>query len=81
MKTRYLVAGLAALVASITMAAQQGAPNEGRALQGPALRIEPNVEYARVGAQTLTLDLYIQSRAAKASPVVLWIHGTESGLG
>ena len=81
MKTRYLLAGLTALGASITMVAQQGAPNEGRTLQGPALRIERNVEYARVGAQTLTLDLYEQSRAAKASPLVLWIHGTESGLG
>src|SRR5262245_11575474 len=81
MKTRYLFAGLAALIASMTLAAQQGAPNEGRTLQGPALRIERSVEYARVGAQTLTLDLYEQSRAATPSPVVLWIHGTESGLG
>src|SRR6266581_4045610 len=40
MKTRYLLAGLTALGASITMVAQQGAPNEGRTLQGPALRIE-----------------------------------------
>src|SRR5438552_11770406 len=71
MKTRYLLAGLTALGASITMVAQQGAPNEGRTLQGPALRIERNVEYARVGAQALTLDLYEQSRAAKPSPLVL----------
>ena len=62
MKTRYLLAGLTALGASITMVAQQGAPNEGRTLQGPALRIVRNVEYAR--AQALTLDLYEQSRAA-----------------
>jgi acetyl esterase/lipase/S-formylglutathione hydrolase FrmB len=81
MKTRHLLAGLAALAASITMAAQQGAPNEGRTLQGPALRIERNLEYVRVGSQALTLDLYEQSRATKASPVVVWIHGTESGLG
>src|SRR5437899_2982343 len=81
MNPRYLFAGLAALAASMTMSAQQGAPNEGRALQGPALRIERNVEYARAGGQALTLDLYEQSRAAKPSPVVLWIHGTESGLG
>src|ERR1051326_7344319 len=27
------------------------------------------------------LDLYEQSRAGKPSPVVVWIHGTESGLG
>ena len=50
MNARYLFAGLAALAASMTMSAQQGAPNEGRALQGPALRIERNVEYARAGA-------------------------------
>ena len=53
MKRRYLLVGLTALGASITMVAQQGAPNEGRTLQGPALRIERNVEYARVGAQAL----------------------------
>jgi acetyl esterase/lipase len=81
MKTRCLLAGLAALAASITMAAQQGGPNEGRTLQGPALRIERNIEYAHVGAQTLTLDLYEQSRAATPSPVVLWIHDTNSELG
>src|SRR5262245_47904450 len=85
MKTRYLFAGLAALAASITIhvgsaATQQRTPNEGTTLQGPALRIERNVEYVRAGGQSLTLDLYAQSRAAKPSPVVLWIHGTDSEL-
>src|SRR5437016_3817332 len=81
MKTRYLFGGLAVLAASITMTTQQRAPNEGTTLQGPALRIERNLEYARVGDQILTLDLYGQIRAAKPSPVVLWVHGTESGIG
>jgi endo-1,4-beta-xylanase len=81
MKTHYLFAGLAAFAATVSMAGQQGAPNEGRVLQGPALRIERNVEYARAGGQILTLDLYAQSRAAKPNPVIVWIHGAESGLG
>ena len=80
MKTRYWLAGIASLATVVTVLAQRGAPNEGTALQGPALRIERNLEYTRIGGQALTLDLYAQSRAAKPSAVVLWIHGTEPGM-
>jgi acetyl esterase/lipase len=76
-QTRLLA--IALVVAGSTLAAQQGAPNEGTAQPGPRLKIERNLEYARVGGQALTLDLYRQDRTSTPNPVVLWIHGTEPG--
>jgi len=68
------ILAIALVVGGSTLAAQQGPPNEGTAQPGPRLRIERNLEYARVGDQALTLD-----PTSRPSPVVLWIHGTEPG--
>ena len=55
--------------------AAQGAPNEGRGQGGPSLKIE-HLEFARVGGQALTLDLYRMDPSATPSPVVIWIPGS-----
>ncbi len=34
-----------------------------------------DVEYARIGGQSLTLDIYLPKNAAAPYPVVVWIHG------
>lgn len=34
-----------------------------------------NIEYAKVGDKSLTLDLYLPKNAAKPMPVVMWVHG------
>src|SRR5262245_29380837 len=74
-----LLAALA-LCGGVGLAGQQGAPNEGQAQAGPRLKIERDLEYSKVGGQSLKLDLYRQDPTAAPSPVVLWIHGTEGSL-
>jgi endo-1,4-beta-xylanase len=65
---------------SLPASAQEGAPNEGRPQQGqPRLKIERNIEFARTGGQALQLDLYRQDPSPRPSPVVLWIHGDDTG--
>jgi acetyl esterase/lipase/enterochelin esterase-like enzyme len=59
---------------------QGGAPNEGRGPSGPTLKIETDLEYARVEGARLTLDLYRMAPSASPSPVIVWIHGTEPPL-
>jgi hypothetical protein len=44
--------------------AQQDAPNEGRPQPGPRLKIERDIEFARVDGHPLQLDLYRQDPAA-----------------
>jgi acetyl esterase/lipase len=39
------------------------------------VRVERDVEYARVGDRVLTLDLYLPEEAEGPRPVVVWIHG------
>ncbi len=57
---------------------QAGAPNEGRGQAGPRLKIETDIEYARAGGRSLSLDLYRIDPAAGPTPVVVWIHGESS---
>src|SRR5579884_3238443 len=56
-----------------------GAPNEGRGQGGPSLKIERDLEYARVGGQPLVLDLYHLEPLPAARPVLVWIHDGEAG--
>src|SRR5690242_19178585 len=56
-----------------------GAPNEGRGQGGPSLKIERDVEYARVGGQPLVLDLYRLEPLPAPRPVLVWIHGGDAG--
>src|SRR5579863_7686531 len=65
---------------SLPTLAQEGAPNEGQPQGGPRLKIERNIEFARVDGQALQLDLYRQDPAAKPSAVVVWIHGDDPGF-
>jgi endo-1,4-beta-xylanase len=60
--------------------AQQGAPSEGQQQQGPRLKIERDLEYARAGSRTLTLDLYRPDPLSTPTPVVVWIHGANGGF-
>jgi acetyl esterase/lipase len=39
------------------------------------LRIDRDVEYARVGNRPLRLDLYLRDGATEPAPLVVWIHG------
>src|SRR5882724_887911 len=39
------------------------------------LRIDRDVEYARVGNRPLLLDLYLRDASTEPAPVVVWIHG------
>jgi hypothetical protein len=39
------------------------------------LRIDRDVEYARVGNRPLRLDLYLRDASTEPAPVVVWIHG------
>jgi acetyl esterase/lipase len=39
------------------------------------LTISRDVEYAKVGARSLKLDIYVPKAVAKPMPVVIWIHG------
>src|SRR5439155_26265086 len=55
------------------------APNEGRGQGGPSLKIERDLEYARPGGQSLTLDLYHLEPLPTPRPLVVWIHGTGTG--
>ena len=77
---------IARLAAALTLAlcgfsmAQAAAPpagpaNEGRPEAGASLRIETGLEYARVGAVALKLDLYRMDPSSTPQPVVVWIHG------
>src|SRR5262245_62003488 len=66
-------------VVSLTAGAQQNEPNEGRPQPGPRLAIERDLEYARVGEQALTLDLYRPAPMTTPTPVVIWIHGRRGG--
>jgi len=77
-----IVIGTLALgIMSLTAGAQQVEPNEGRQQPGPRLAIDRDLEYARVGGQALTLDLYRPAPVNTPTPVVVWIHGTRSGDG
>jgi acetyl esterase/lipase/enterochelin esterase-like enzyme len=58
---------------------QQSAPNEGRVQGGPRLKIERDLEYARVAGQALMLDLYRPDPVSAPTPVIVWIHGTKGG--
>lgn len=54
------------------------APNEGRGQGGPSLRIERDLEYARVGGRPLVLDIYRLEPLPSPRPVVVWIHGGDA---
>ena len=80
MGSRTRLTALALLAAGVTVLAQRGGePNEGQLQRGPRMKIERNLEYARVGGQALTLDLHRPDPTPKPSPVVVWIHGAEPG--
>ena len=55
-----------------------GAPNEGRGADGPALKIDRDLEYTRVGDVSLKLDLYHLAAVESPGPVVVWIHGGDA---
>src|SRR5437763_1805957 len=38
------------------------------------VRIQRDLEYARIGDTSLKLDLYVPA-AAKSPPIVVWVHG------
>jgi acetyl esterase/lipase len=80
MKRQFLLVCAVASVLSVAASAQQGAPNEGQPQGGPRLKIERNIEFARVDGHALQLDLYRQDPAAKPSAVVVWIHGDDPGF-
>ncbi len=40
-----------------------------------AAEVQRNIEYAKVGDKSLTLDLYLPKDAVKPMPVVVWVHG------
>lgn len=69
MMSRVWLMGIWALL----LAAAQGQMGGGEPLPAQVLR---DLEYARVGAKSLRLDLYLPRRDAEARlPVVVWIHG------
>jgi len=71
--------GVVVLAASVSVRAQQGAPNEGRVPPGPRLAIDRDLEYGRAGNQPLALDLYRPDPVRTPTPVVVWIHGSQGG--
>src|SRR5438105_1198307 len=80
MKQRFLFLCAGLSIVSAIGLAQRGAPNEGQPQPGPRLRIERDIEFARVDGQALRLDLYRREPAATPDPVVVWIHGSEPGF-
>jgi endo-1,4-beta-xylanase len=71
--------GVAVLAAVSLYAGQQGAANEGRPQPGPRLTIERDLEFARVGNQSLALDMYRPDPVSTPTPVIVWIHGVKGG--
>src|SRR5688572_22247069 len=61
MKWLFVVAGLSLCVS-------------GKASDSSRLRIIRDVEYARVGTQSLRLDLHVPAEKAR-SPLIVWVHG------
>ncbi len=79
MKRQFLLLCAIFSLAGAGASAQQGAPNEGQPQAGARLKIERNIEFARVSGQALQLDIYRQDQAAKPSGVVVWIYGDDAG--
>jgi acetyl esterase/lipase/enterochelin esterase-like enzyme len=67
---------LALLLLTPPMAGAQvrGGGPPGGAAQAPRLQIDRDIEFARIGARSLKLDLYRREPATQPSPVVVWIH-------
>ena len=74
------------VIGAVTMAAaqlhaggQQGAPSEGRVQRGTRLKIERDLEYAKVAGKPMLLEIYRPNRVTAPTPVIVWIHGTRGG--
>jgi endo-1,4-beta-xylanase len=60
--------------------ARGAAGNEGATPQGPALKIDNDLEYTQAGGQSLKLNLYRVLPATAPLPVLIWIHGSDGAL-
>src|SRR5437588_3029304 len=63
------------LVLLVSLTARGVARAGGQGLGGGARTLR-DVEYARVGAKPLLLDLYLPPSPARPLPLIIWIHGS-----
>jgi acetyl esterase/lipase len=77
MKKVFVAVACCGLLASLLIA-QDIARNKAKALEElkSKLEIRNDIEYAKAGAHSLKLDVYLpKSKSAEARPCIVWIHG------
>jgi acetyl esterase/lipase/enterochelin esterase-like enzyme len=74
MRTTFRPAVAAVVLLGLWATTTGAQPPTAGGAQAPRMQIDRDIEFARVGTRSLTLDLYRREPSPQPSPVIVWIH-------